>query len=139
VAIAELDGVDIVVDRYGRPAEERLARAVEDALRRCARETDVVARIGRRKFAVLLVETDEGGAEQYRRRLRLATNLWLEAVALPLRMRVAVAGLPIGGTLASAFETAESRLAAERATIDHERDGPETLHQTGRRSTGGVR
>jgi GGDEF domain-containing protein len=139
VAIAELDGVDIVVDRYGRPAEERLARAVEDTLRRCARETDVVARIERRRFAVLLVETDDAGAERYAHRLRLATDLWLEAVALPLRMRVAVAGPPIGGTLAAALEIAESRLATERAMLDHEHDSHEALHPTGRRSPGGVR
>jgi len=137
VAIAELDGVDIVVDRYGRPAEERLARAVEDTLQRCTRGTDVVARIGRRRFAVLLVGTDERGAQRYAHRLRLATELWLEAVALPLRMRVAVADPPIGGTLAAALETAESRLTAERAMLDHERDSHEALHPTGRRSPGG--
>jgi len=139
VAIAELDGVDIVVDRFGRPAEERLVRAVEDTLRRCARATDVVAQIGRRRFAVLLVETDEAGAERYAHRIRLASDLWLEALALPLRMRIAVAGPPIGGTLAAALETAESRLADERAMLDHERDSREPLHSPGRRSRGGVR
>jgi GGDEF domain-containing protein len=139
VAIAELDGVDIVIDRYGRPAEERLARAVEDTLRRIARRTDVVARIGRRRVAVLLVETDEGGAERYAHRARLATDLWLEAVALPLRMRVAVAAPPIGGTLAGALETAESRLADEHAMLDHERNSHEAQYPTGRRSPGEVR
>jgi GGDEF domain-containing protein len=139
VAIAELDGVDIVIERYGRPAEERLARAVEDTLRRIARSTDVVARIGRRRVAVLLVETDEGGAERYAHRVRLATDLWLEAVALPLRMRVAVADPPIGGTLATALETAESRLATERSLLDYERDRHETSHPPGRWSPGEVR
>jgi GGDEF domain-containing protein len=136
VAIAELDGVDIVVDR-GRPAEDDSRERSRTRSSGCARGTDVVVRLGRRRFAVLLVETDERGAERCAHRLRLATDLWLEAVALPLQMRVAVAGPPIGGTLAAALEIAESRLMSERAMLDHEHDRHEASHPMGRRSPGG--
>ncbi|MHB8460434.1 MAG: GGDEF domain-containing protein [Candidatus Limnocylindrales bacterium] len=114
VVIAELDGLDILADRFGEIAADRLIPPVADALRRNARAADRVARLGRTRFGILLVETDEVRAINYVERVRAACDRWLEASAVAVRLSLGWACPAVDGDLAGAVRTAEERMHRER-------------------------
>jgi len=114
VVIVELDGLDIFADRFGKQAADRLIPPVADALRRNARSSDRVARLGRARFGVLLVETDEVRAVNYVERVRAACDRWLEASALALRLSIGWASPMVDGELGAALRVAEDRMHREQ-------------------------
>lgn len=91
---AALHHEDARVARYGRPASvlvvaidgghgqaaERAAPAIGAAIRKAARETDRVARVGPSRFHVLLPETEEAEASAVGARIRTACG------AIPIRL-----------------------------------------------------
>ena len=94
----DLDGFKGINDAHGHLAGSRALVEAAAVIRRCARETDVVARFGGDEFALILPDTGSEGAEAVgdRVRERLAAHSFLERNGLNLRLTasVGVATLP---------------------------------------------
>ena len=114
VFVAELDGFDALAERLGRVPADRLIPPLADALRRHARNADILTRVGHTRFHALLPETDEIAAINYIERVRAASEMWLEAGAVAVRLVIGWASPPAGGTLADALRVAEERMNADR-------------------------
>lgn len=114
VVLVELSGIDRLAERIGQEAAERLVPPIGLTMRRQARATDHLARLGPTRFAALLVETDEVRAINYIERVRSACDVWLEAGAVMLRLSVGWAEISVDRTAAVAVLDAERRLFAER-------------------------
>lgn len=67
---ADLDDFKLVNDQHGHESGDEVLRAFAGVLRQTLREIDVPARLGGEEFAVLLPETDAGGAAVVATRLR---------------------------------------------------------------------
>lgn len=72
---------------------DRVAPPVAHAIRRGARETDLVTRTGPGLFQVLLPETTEIEAQALADRIVADCQVWLDAMAAPLAIRGAGAGI----------------------------------------------
>src|SRR4051794_29100895 len=70
VMVIDIDGLKEVNDRLGHQAGDRLIRRVSEAMRERVRATDIVARLSGDEFAVLMPQTDTGGALQLGEDLR---------------------------------------------------------------------
>jgi diguanylate cyclase (GGDEF)-like protein len=70
VMIIDIDGLKEVNDRLGHQEGDNLIRRVAEALRARVRTTDIVARLSGDEFAVLMPQTDTGGAMQLGEDLR---------------------------------------------------------------------
>jgi diguanylate cyclase (GGDEF)-like protein len=107
-------------DQYGHPAGDAALRAVADILRlSVSRITDLAARIGGEEFAILLPETDLGGAKALAERVR--SNLQERALVhagssvspcLTVSMGIAMAG---SDTLAEFLSRADQALYRAKA------------------------
>ncbi len=100
---------DVVPGR--RPWTERLAEPIAHVLRGQARETDRIARTTETRFHVLLPETPDAAARRYVERVRTACDLWLEATAAPVQLRVGLASTGEAVSLADALRLAEAQLS----------------------------
>jgi diguanylate cyclase (GGDEF)-like protein len=114
IVMAEVDGLDRLADRFGLESADRLIPPVADAFRRNARAADRVARLGHRRFAVILTETDEVRAVNYVERVRAACDRWLEAGAVSCRLSIGWSSPAAGGDLSSAIRRAEERMHREQ-------------------------
>jgi diguanylate cyclase (GGDEF)-like protein len=137
VVLAELDGLDRLVERFGQPAADRLIRAVAATLRHDARLTDRVARLGPGQFGALLPETDEVQAINYVERVRTATDLWLEAGAVAVRLAIGWANVGADQSLDVALRLAEQRLNADRRVMRQPPTPRPTRPMTAERPAGG--
>ncbi|HSK49875.1 MAG TPA: EAL domain-containing protein [Solirubrobacterales bacterium] len=72
VMIIDIDGLKLVNDRLGHQAGDNLIRRIAEILRERVRTTDIVARLSGDEFAVLMPQTDIGGALQLGEALRAA-------------------------------------------------------------------
>lgn len=72
VAYVDLDDFKLVNDVHGHAEGDAMLREAAMALRSASRDVDVIVRIGGDEFVVLLVGTDEAGAEIAASRLRAA-------------------------------------------------------------------
>lgn len=121
-------------ERYGRPATvvavefavgteaspdgpvvrqiDRLAGPIGFTLRREARDTDRIARVGPNRFHVLLPETTEADAIRYIDRARQACEVWFTGAALPVRLRIEAASAGRDRSLTEALAAVEDRLSA---------------------------
>ncbi len=70
VMIIDIDGLKGVNDRLGHQPGDNLIRRIADILRERVRATDIVARLSGDEFAVLMPQTDTGGALQLGEDLR---------------------------------------------------------------------
>jgi hypothetical protein len=93
---------------------DRLLPVIADALRREARATDWVARIGDGRFAAFLPETDEIQAINYVERIRLVCEPWLASAAVPLWLAIGWSGPTAASDLEFALLRAEKRMHADR-------------------------
>ena len=114
VVVAEIDGLNRLVDRFGAEPARRVLPAVGDAMRRLARRTDKVAHVGGGRFLILLPETDEVAAINYVERVRVACERWLESGAVALHLSIGWASPTAVGELDTAMRAAEERMYAER-------------------------
>jgi diguanylate cyclase (GGDEF)-like protein len=90
LVIADVDGLKAVNDRGGHHAGNLALRAVADAMRKDARQTDMAARIGGDEFALLAPNTVAGEAVALGERIR---SLVAEQDAIPVTISVGVATL----------------------------------------------
>jgi diguanylate cyclase (GGDEF)-like protein len=114
VVVAEIDGLNRLVERFGAEPGRRVLPAVADAMRRSARRTDRVAHVGGGRFLVLLPETDEVAAINYVERVRVACERWLESGAVALHLSIGWASPTPVGEIDTALRAAEERMYAER-------------------------
>jgi len=121
IVMVEVEGLDRLVERLGDAAIDRLVPAVADSLRRNARTSDHVARLGSGRFGVLLPETDEVQAINYIERVRTACDLWLESGAVSLRLAIGWASAT-ETSLAEAQVVATSRMFAETHRAANQQD-----------------
>jgi diguanylate cyclase (GGDEF)-like protein len=94
----DLDGFKNVNDQHGHLCGSRALMEVADVMRRCARETDILARFGGDEFAVVLPDTGSEGAiavaERYRERISAHAFLAAEGFDIHLTASVGVGTLP---------------------------------------------
>ena len=114
VVLVELSGLDRLAERLGREAAGRLIPPIATVMRREARATDHLARLGPTRFAALLPETDEVRAINYVERVRSACDVWLESGAVALRLSMGWAQMTPNRSADVALADAETRLYAER-------------------------
>jgi diguanylate cyclase (GGDEF)-like protein len=118
VVLAELDGLESVVAQLGPEAADRLIGPIGATLRRGARTSDFVARVGHARFAVLLTETDEVAATNFVERVRAACDLWFAAGRSSVRLACGWA-MPIPGShISDALRIAADRMDADRRRVD---------------------
>lgn len=114
LVVAEIDGLDSLASVIGLGAADRLLAPIEAVMRRNTRATDVLARTARRRFAVLLPETDEIVAINYVERARSECDMWLETRGLAVRLAIGWAQPIAGGSLADALRLAHDRMNTDR-------------------------
>jgi diguanylate cyclase (GGDEF)-like protein len=102
----DLDGFKGVNDTHGHQAGSRALVEAAAVIRRCARETDVVARFGGDEFAIVLPDTGSEGAAAVgdRVRERLGVHPFLESSGLTLRLTASVGVATLPDVAASAEE-----------------------------------
>ena len=117
IVVVELAGADRLAGRLGRAAAKQLIPPIAVTMRRHARSSDSLARLGPTRFAALLPDTDEVQAINYIERVRSACDVWLEAGAVSLRLSVGWAEISSNQTVDPAIQAAERRLNAERQRL----------------------
>ncbi|MEO8677910.1 MAG: GGDEF domain-containing protein [Vicinamibacterales bacterium] len=102
----DLDGFKGINDSHGHQAGSRALVEAAAVIRRCARETDVVARFGGDEFAVILPDTGSEGAAAVgdRVRERMAAHPFLAADGLTIRLTASVGVATLPDVAASAEE-----------------------------------
>jgi diguanylate cyclase (GGDEF)-like protein len=114
IAFFELPELDRLAERFGVEAAERLIPPLAKTMRRGARSSDCLARLGATRFAALLPDTDEVKAINYIERVRSACDVWLEAGAVALRLSIGWAEVNANQPVDVAAKAAERRLHEER-------------------------
>jgi diguanylate cyclase (GGDEF)-like protein len=114
VVMVEVEGLRRLAERLGDDPVDRLLPVIADALRREARATDWVARIGDGRFAAFLPETDEIQAINYVERIRLVCEPWLASAAVPLWLAIGWSAPTASSDLEFALLRAEERMHADR-------------------------
>jgi diguanylate cyclase (GGDEF)-like protein len=95
--LCDIDHFKSVNDTYGHPVGDQVLKGVARTLAREARATDVVARYGGEEFAIVMPETDTGGALVIAERIRERIGkMTFESDQGPLRvtMSLGVATFP---------------------------------------------
>ena len=131
IAFFELPELDRLAERLGAEAAERLIPPLAKTMRRGARSSDCLARLGPTRFAALLPDTDEVKAINYIERVRSACDVWLEAGAVALRLSIGWAEVSANQPVDVAAKAAERRLHEERQRhrAREEHDAEEEDHQ----------
>lgn len=102
----DLDGFKGINDSHGHQAGSKALVEAAAVIRRCARETDVVARFGGDEFAIILPDTGSEGAVAVgdRVRERLSVHPFLEGNGLNIRLTASVGVATLPDVAASAEE-----------------------------------
>jgi GGDEF domain-containing protein len=97
VVTATLPQLEDVAERWGRDAANRVVAEITRVLESEGRAVDRMALLGDSTFGILLPETGELGASRFAERVRAATDAWLIAAGLSVRLEFAWASVPNGG------------------------------------------
>lgn len=93
-------------ERLAGPWPARIARPLAHAIRRGARETDLVTRATETRFQVLLPETPERDARHFAERIVADCEVWLSSLEAPVRVRAVAVGTTAERALDAALELA---------------------------------
>ena len=117
LVLVDLDGFKAINDELGHQAGDETLREVALLLKRNSRSVDLIFRYGGDEFAILLVETDRGGAVPYSERLREILPLSSFDHGRAVTASIGIATLPEDGPAAEDLvRVAEEALgAAKRA------------------------
>jgi diguanylate cyclase (GGDEF)-like protein len=119
IVLIELDGFEGFVSALGQPAGDRVLVAVADTLKRHARSSDHVARLGPGRFGLLLPETGEVEAINLTERIRSLCELWLASGSIALRLAIGWASPAAGAGLAESYVVAAERMYSEIRRAAH--------------------
>jgi diguanylate cyclase (GGDEF)-like protein len=122
IVLVELAGVDRLAEKLGQEAADRLIPPISTTMRRHARASDNLARLGHSRFGVLLTETDEILAINYIERVRSACDVWLASGAVALRLSIGWAEVGPRQPVDVAIKAAEARLNEERQRLRAQQD-----------------
>ncbi len=119
LVLLDLDGLKEINDRFGHAAGDEAIRLTARACVASVRGGDLVARLGGDELAVLLPDTDLGGAKVVAERIRNAIEAE-EVRGKPLRVSlgVAIAG-PDGDDAAAILELADARMYDDKNRRRH--------------------
>ncbi len=98
--VADVQGLKRANDRFGHHVGDLLLEAVASALRRTIRSTDMAFRVAGDEFAILLPDTDSGGAALVAQAVAdevARTGVYVEGVRLNPRVSVGTATCPDDG------------------------------------------
>jgi diguanylate cyclase (GGDEF)-like protein len=118
VVIADIDDFKMINDTRGHAAGDRVLQEVSAVMADTVRSADVVCRIGGEEFAMVLPETDSGGAQLVAERTREQVS----GLAIPGVGKVTVS-LGIASVPEHAVDRDELMEAADRALYLAKRDG----------------
>jgi diguanylate cyclase (GGDEF)-like protein len=114
IVILDLDGVADIVRVWGEDVAIHTLRETAQCLRRMARSSDHLTRIGASRFGILLAETDEIAAINFVERIRTAGPTSVPRTADMVRFVFGWASPKAGDAPEAVVRRAESRLAADR-------------------------
>lgn len=116
--VLDIDRLQAHNDAGGRSYGDRVIRGVAEALRRCVREVDVVARFGGDEFLVLLPSTHFAGSVTVAERIWRDAGEFSQGLELPQPMRVT---LSLGVALFPSrdIRTKDQLLRAADAALHH--------------------
>jgi diguanylate cyclase (GGDEF)-like protein len=114
IVSADLDNLKAVNDRYGHEAGDRLIRAAANLLRKHARGSDRIARVGGDEFLLLMPETDRQGATRYLTRVRAAIRRIQATEVSALQLSFGAATVREGESLASVTARADAAMYAAK-------------------------
>ena len=95
VLVVDLDGLKEVNDSLGHAAGDLMLERAAKALRKAARETDLVSRLGGDEFGILAIECDHAGAQTLLRRARAALQEDGVSASIGMAMRAPGTGLQV--------------------------------------------
>jgi two-component system cell cycle response regulator len=97
VLVGDIDGLALVNARSGHSAGDKVLQLVARDMEKWKRRIDSAGRIGGEEFALLLPDTDEGGAFLVAERLRRAAHRTFGEDPLPVTVSFGVASYPEHG------------------------------------------
>jgi diguanylate cyclase (GGDEF)-like protein len=118
VVMVEVSGLEDLETVWGADVAATAAARVGSVLLAKARSSDYAARIGARRFAILLPETDEIAAVNFVERVRGACDEALRPMESGARAWFGWADATPKRSLAAAAEAALQRVAADRRAAD---------------------
>lgn len=69
VLVGDVNGLKLTNDIFGHEAGDKLLRKISNAIKRCCREDDIIARVGGDEFIILLPKTSQRDAESIKTRI----------------------------------------------------------------------
>lgn len=114
VVSADVDGLKEINDRDGHAAGDRAIKAAAELLRRSARASDRVARVGGDEFLVLMPNTGEIGGKRYLERVRAGMPVVLHGTGCH-GMSLGMATTKDGESLASTVQRADAAMYASKS------------------------
>ena len=123
---ADLDGLKQINDREGHAAGDQALKAAAELLRRSARASDHVARVGGDEFLVLMPHTDEVGAERFIERVQEGIDVVLRGTGCN-SISLGAATSRLDETLAATVARADAAMYASKPKA---RPVPEKLRAT---------
>lgn len=97
VVLAEVDQYERIVEKHGAGEGDRLLKHVASILLQIVRETDLAARYGQERFAIIMPQTAEKGALEFAERLRKAVEegrLDINGGSTAISVAIGVASVP---------------------------------------------
>lgn len=113
--MVDIDHFKRINDSLGHHMGDKILVAVTEVLSRCARITDMVARVGGEEFAVILPDTDSPSAQEVAERMRaaVAESHWLEQ---PTTVSIGAATLQPEEDAVSLYTRADTALYEAKKT-----------------------